>query len=479
MRVHVIDPANIYHPKTPPRTGWHEVFGNAEDALNGNISQVFLTNIPQSIPSSDWQQDKDYTCGSSALAIALGMKNDSEPLNWLAARGLIDSDNGTWYSGIVEYLATKGYSCGYDWKSHDGQMSGTFYNDITNHLLSGKKVILVMHGTVNGCRNNYWTDGGHYIVLDGIKEDSDMGIDMSYLHPRFRNALEKLKQQCDAAGLALGFSSGYRSAAEQDELYAQGRTKPGSIVTNAKGGTSQHNWGIAADFFQNIKGREWEAWFFDRVGAMAEALGLGWGGRWTDFTDRPHLYLPDWGDMPTALINAYGLHGYDAFRATWGTSTGGSTGGSTSGTSTHWQDKLNYPLFESEATSRAQINLNNYTGAGLEIDGVIGKLTLRAMVMAIQIACNMDYNAGLKVDGYWGAKTEAVLKGHYVEYGESQELVRAVQILLLARGDDPQEIDASFGDHMLIAVKAFQRDTGLTVDGVAGFDTIRKLLFVI
>ena len=55
----------------------------------------------------------------------------------------------------------------------------------------------------------------------------------------------------------------------------------------------------------------------------------------------------------------------------------------------------------------------------------------------------------------------------------------AVQILLLARGDDPQKVDANFGDNTLIAVKQFQKDIGLVADGVAGFDTIRKLLFVI
>ena len=311
-----------------------------------------------------------------------------------------------------------------------------------------------------------------------------MSIDMSLLHPRFAEKLQELEAQCSVRGLVLGFSTGYRSAAEQDALYAQGRTAPGSIVTNARGGYSQHNWGIAADFFQNIVGHAYDEWFFDTVGPMAEALGLGWGGRWTDFVDRPHLYLPDWGDMPTALINTYGLHGYDAFRATWSGSSGGSSGGGSTGSPSGsvaacWQDTLDYPLFHSEATKRAQQNLNNYVGMGLEVDGYIGAQTHMAMISAIQYACNTDYGAGLVQDGIWGPKTEAALKGHYVELGETQELVRAVQILLLARGDDPQKIDANFGDNTLIAVKQFQKDTGLTVDGVAGFDTIRKLLFVI
>lgn len=335
IRVHVMDPANIYHPElVPQRTGWHNIFGNEVDALNGNISRVIPTNIPQTIPSSGFQQETDYCCGAAAAGIATGMKNDTEPHNWLMNNGYMTSAWGTEYIGIVKYLNTKGYSASYDGIGHDGQMSGSFYDDIINCLRSGYKVILCMHGTSKGCRNNYWTSGGHYVVLDGIDE-------------------------------------------------------------------------------------------------------------------------------------------------------GGSTSNSTSGNSTsdneiiRWQDTLSYPLFHSEPTERAQININNYTGLGLDVDGWIGKNTLRGMVMVLQIGCNIDYNAGLETDGWWGEKTEAAIYGHYVCFGENQELVRVVQILLLARGYDPGAIDGSFGNSTLAAVKAFQRDTGLKVDGIAGFDTIRKLLFVI
>ncbi|WP_305953442.1 M15 family metallopeptidase [Paenibacillus sp. P32E] len=43
-------------------------------------------------------------------------------------------------------------------------------------------------------------------------------------------------------------TQGLRTIAEQDALYAQGRTKPGQIVTNARGRTSYHNFGLAVDF---------------------------------------------------------------------------------------------------------------------------------------------------------------------------------------------------------------------------------------
>ncbi len=52
-----------------------------------------------------------------------------------------------------------------------------------------------------------------------------------------------------AQGFMYGVAQGYRSIAEQNRLYAQGRTLPGPIVTNARGGQSNHNRGIAVEPF--------------------------------------------------------------------------------------------------------------------------------------------------------------------------------------------------------------------------------------
>src|SRR6478609_5661733 len=47
---------------------------------------------------------------------------------------------------------------------------------------------------------------------------------------------------------AIRIVQGLRTIKEQDDLYAQGRTKPGKVVTNARGGSSFHNYGVAFDF---------------------------------------------------------------------------------------------------------------------------------------------------------------------------------------------------------------------------------------
>ncbi|MGC9340806.1 M15 family metallopeptidase [Listeria ivanovii] len=91
----------------------------------------------------------------------------------------------------------------------------------------------------------------------------------------------------------------YRSNAEQNALYAQGRTKPGNKVTNAKGGQSNHNFGVAVDlclYTNDGKNVIWETTTkrWKRVVAIAKSVGFKWGGYWTGtLIDYPHFELYD------------------------------------------------------------------------------------------------------------------------------------------------------------------------------------------
>lgn len=86
--------------------------------------------------------------------------------------------------------------------------------------------------------------------------------------------------------------SGTRTYAEQNALYAQGRTKPGKVVTNAKGGYSNHNFGIAFDIGLFRDGKYLaESPHYKTIGPVGESVGLSWGGRWTKFADTPHYEL--------------------------------------------------------------------------------------------------------------------------------------------------------------------------------------------
>lgn len=143
--------------------------------------------------------------------------------------------------------------------------------------------------------------------------------DITLCHPRLQTLTAQLIDKCADAGLPIKIGESFRSVAEQDALYAQGRTQPGSIVTNAKGSSysSQHQWGIAADFYRaDGKGAYNESGdYFKRVGAIAKQLGLAWGGDWKSIVDKPHLYLPDWGSGTNILKQRYGT--FEAFKKTW------------------------------------------------------------------------------------------------------------------------------------------------------------------
>lgn len=101
-------------------------------------------------------------------------------------------------------------------------------------------------------------------------------------------------QEAREQGLDVSITEGYRSLERQAQLYAQGRTTPGNIVTNARAGQSKHNSGKAVDFgvFDNGKyvtrGSDPR---YNQLGAIGKAQGLKWGGDFKNITDKPHFEL--------------------------------------------------------------------------------------------------------------------------------------------------------------------------------------------
>lgn len=126
---------------------------------------------------------------------------------------------------------------------------------------------------------------------------------LSGLHPVVKAAAERLIGETFAKGVPIVITQGLRTIAEQDELYAQGRTKPGQIVTNAKGGYSNHNFGMAIDFALLLPDGKNVSWDMKRDGngsgtadwydvvAVAKVLGFAWGGDWNSFKDYPHFEM--------------------------------------------------------------------------------------------------------------------------------------------------------------------------------------------
>ena len=125
-----------------------------------------------------------------------------------------------------------------------------------------------------------------------------------------------------------------------------------------------------------------------------------------------------------------------------------------------------------------QMHANNFTGAGLVVDGVRGTLTKKAGIMAVQTALNLDFKAGLKVDGEWGPKSDAALKKRSVRLGSTRYLVTAVEILLMLKGYNPNGVECpgQFGSGCTAATGNYQTDHSLKADKIAGYNTIKSLI---
>ena len=114
------------------------------------------------------------------------------------------------------------------------------------------------------------------------------------LAPEVQPLARQLIEIASAQGINAKVICGARTLSEQNELYAQGRTKPGKIVTKAPGGYSWHNFGLAFDIgIFSPDGKEYygESSAYADVGKIGEAIGLEWGGSWEGFPDFPHFQL--------------------------------------------------------------------------------------------------------------------------------------------------------------------------------------------
>jgi len=131
-------------------------------------------------------------------------------------------------------------------------------------------------------------------AIEAVDARSEKNI--ATLLPEVQPMARALVQKAAFNGIRIKVLSGLRTYAEQDELYAKGRTTPGPKVTNARGGYSNHNFGIAFDIGV-FEGQKYlaESVKYKAVGVLGTDLGLDWGGNWTSIVDQPHFQLrPAW-----------------------------------------------------------------------------------------------------------------------------------------------------------------------------------------
>lgn len=110
---------------------------------------------------------------------------------------------------------------------------------------------------------------------------------LDLLYPPFAAKVKMGIAAANNAGYSVEVFETWRSPERQDHLYAQGRTRAGKIVTNARGWESSHQLGLAIDIALIVKG-EW-SWNFDpaKVSKYFIQQGLEWGGK----SDGPHYQM--------------------------------------------------------------------------------------------------------------------------------------------------------------------------------------------
>lgn len=139
-------------------------------------------------------------------------------------------------------------------------------------------------------------EGKNYFVSDNDPKMADE------LNPIVEENKNTLIDQAALGHIELVITEGVRSVNKQNQLYEQGRTKNGNIVTYAKGGESYHNYGLAIDYaLKDADGNIiWDIdydgnnngksdWF--EVAEMAKKIGFEWGGDWNGAKDYPHLQM--------------------------------------------------------------------------------------------------------------------------------------------------------------------------------------------
>lgn len=238
---------------------------------------------------------------------------------------------------------------------------------------------------------------------------------LAKVHPELASRIKTMIEALAQQGLQIEVVQGLRTFAEQDALFAQGRTRPGPVVTRARGGQSNHNYGLAVDLVPFNNGQpNWNAPLsvWTTIGMAAHNLGLQWGGDWKKFVDKPHVQLPG-----LSVPECFALFKRGGLPAVW-----------------------------AEASRRLP-----------------GSPT--SPVPAPPVAPVADPGAGIT-----SSRPTLRLKAR-------GDVVRALQEQLVAAGLLPAgDADGIFGKGTLAAVRKFQQSKGLTADGIVGPATWEALL---
>lgn len=165
--------------------------------------------------------------------------------------------------------------------------------------------LLRREGLYRGALDGVWGPQTEQAVCDFESQADAIAAQFGSFDPRSENNIRTLSLRAQAsarrflgrvqaARIGARVISGTRTYAMQDALFRQGRFgNSGPIVTNARGGQSNHNFGIAWDIgiFTTANGYIADGPIYVQAAQVGLAPDIEWGGDWVTFPDKPHYQL--------------------------------------------------------------------------------------------------------------------------------------------------------------------------------------------
>ncbi|MGL5346303.1 MAG: peptidoglycan-binding protein [Peptostreptococcaceae bacterium] len=229
-----------------------------------------------------------------------------------------------------------------------------------------------------------------------------MSSDLNTLHPYVKFLANKFLEKCRQENFPVAIYFTYRTIKEQDELYAKGRTTKGPKVTNARGGYSYHNYGLAFDAAPLVNGKiDWNnESLFKKMGQIGESVGLEWGGNWKSFKDTPHFQWTG-GLTVRELLAGKRPVAPDNFEVR--------------------KDESNTPDINYVSLLKLKDIKSFQKNMGLQVDGIIGPKTKEVINKILKmpklkkgdnniVVRYLQYRLYVDIDGDFGVKTEKALK---------------------------------------------------------------------
>lgn len=128
---------------------------------------------------------------------------------------------------------------------------------------------------------------------------------------------------------------------------------------------------------------------------------------------------------------------------------------------------------QNSTTKTIQETLNARYKTNLVVDGIFGPATKKGLVKGLQTELNRQFNKGLAVDEIFGPATKNACV--IVRQGHSGNITWLIQAMLNIKGYSTNGLDGIFGAGTASAVKQFQKNSNIAIDGIVGKNTFEKL----